>query len=137
MEEAEALATNVAIMGSKMLARGTLSSLQKAYGGSYSVRAVRAAGIDRNQAMSLIRIALDNSTIEYTDHHGQISFKLPHKSNMLGRIMKRMERMKGNVEYETAKAKAVKVIEEYTIAGATLEEVFMNVAREAGNFGAV
>ncbi|KAF4631693.1 hypothetical protein G7Y89_g6438 [Cudoniella acicularis] len=33
MEEAEALATNVAIMGTKMLAKGTLSSLQASYGG--------------------------------------------------------------------------------------------------------
>ncbi|KUJ19510.1 P-loop containing nucleoside triphosphate hydrolase protein [Mollisia scopiformis] len=136
MEEAEALATNVAIMGTKMLATGTLSSLQTVYGGSFSVRAVRAGGIDRDQAMSLIKADFDD-IIGYIDSHGQISFRLPHNKRMLGKMMEKMEKLKGDVGDERAGSSGMKVIDEYTITGPTLEEVFMNVAREAGHSGIV
>lgn len=140
MEEAEALATNVAIMGTKMLAKGTLSSLQTEFGGAFHLRAVRATGMDKNLARSLISIDFDNQAQGYVDNHGQISFRLPLDKKMLGRVMQKMEVLKGNVEFVTASrtSKRIdKVIEEYTINGPTLEEVFMNVARDTGHFSGV
>lgn len=150
MEEAEALATNVAIMGTKMLAKGTLTSLQTEYGGAFSVRAVRADDVTREKLEMIVMDKFDGKVIGYTDSHGQISFRLPHDKKLLGTIMKSMESLKGKpVESEdeagadVGSAAAVaanfaqKFIEDYTITGPTLEEVFMNVAREAGHSGVV
>jgi ATP-binding cassette subfamily A (ABC1) protein 3 len=132
MEEAEALATNVAIMGTKMLAIGSLSLLQKEYGGKFSVRAVRAAGMDALRAKSLIEIEFANEIIGYTDIQGQINFRLSSTTTTFGKMMERMEKLK-----EQTMTKNPKVIEDYTISGPTLEEVFMNVARVAGQYSGV
>lgn len=137
MEEAEALATNVAILGTEMLAKGTLSSLQMDYGGTFSVRAVRASGVGSCLAMTVIRFEFDDRTVGYTDSHGQISFRLPHEKRMLGKIMGTMEKLKGNVGDERAASEILKVIGDYTITGPTLEKVFMNGAQEVGHSGVV
>jgi ATP-binding cassette subfamily A (ABC1) protein 3 len=154
MEEAEALATNVAIMGTRMLAKGTLSSLQDSYGGKYSVRAVRSQGVEREEVEQAVRQALGGSVSGYFDVNGQVGFGLPHERAKLGGIMRAMEGLKGVVVEEegeeqgdgeagnvggsaAVKSGPRKVIEDYTITGPTLEEVFMNVAREAGTAGGV
>jgi ATP-binding cassette subfamily A (ABC1) protein 3 len=159
MEEAEALATKVAIMGTTMLATGTLGTLQETYGGAYSVRAVRLPTVDSLTAESIIKQAFDNGVSGYADSHGQIIFQLPHDRKMLGAIMKVMEGLKGDAVMDededeegagnagnttsgsaAAGGSAVRnegnvVLEHYTIAGPTLEEVFMNVAKEAAITG--
>lgn len=58
MEEAEALASEVAIMGTRMLATGTLAQLQERYGGLYSVRAVRIAGVSAGEAEEAVKEAV-------------------------------------------------------------------------------
>jgi ATP-binding cassette subfamily A (ABC1) protein 3 len=153
MEEAEALATNVAIMGTKMLATGTLSSLQETYGGAYSIRAVRLpeSGLSAEEVEELVKEKFDGRVSNYFDSHGQISFHLPHEKRWLGSIMKIMEGLKGDViedEDEGTGGGAVggssaaqersnvRVLQDYTITGPTLEEVFMNVAKESGTAGA-
>ncbi len=156
MEEAEALATNVAIMGTKMLAKGTLTSLQETYGGAYSLRAVRVPSMAAAEVEQVVKDAFEGMVSNYFDGHGQISFNLPHDRRLLGSIMKIMEGLKGDVvesqdgeEGGSAGAGAVggssgvsgagvvKVLQDYTITGPTLEEVFMNVARETGTAGGV
>ena len=157
MEEAEALATNVAIMGTKMLATGTLSSLQETYGGAYNIRAVRLpeSGLSAEEVEELVKEKFDGGVSNYFDSHGQISFHLPHEKKWLGSIMRIMEGLKGDVieDEDEATVKAggggavegssaaqertnVRVLQDYTITGPTLEEVFMNVARELGTAGA-
>jgi ATP-binding cassette subfamily A (ABC1) protein 3 len=157
MEEAEALATNVAIMGTKMLATGTLSSLQETYGGAYNIRAVRLpeSGLSAEEVEELVKEKFDGGVSNYFDSHGQISFHLPHEKKWLGSIMRIMEGLKGDViedeDEGTVKAGGggavegssaaqertnVRVLQDYTITGPTLEEVFMNVARELGTAGA-
>jgi ATP-binding cassette subfamily A (ABC1) protein 3 len=157
MEEAEALATNVAIMGTKMLATGTLSSLQETYGGAYNIRAVRVSdsGLSAEEVEELVKEKFDGRVSNYFDSHGQISFHLPHDKKWLGSIMRVMEGLKGDViededeDEGTVKAGGavggssaaqertnVRVLQDYTITGPTLEEVFMNVARESGTAGA-
>jgi len=143
MEEAEALATNVAIMGTRMLATGTLSSLQAAYGGAFVVRAVRLPGISAEDVEALLNESFDIMISNYKDSHGQISFNLPHNKRALGSIMKVMESLKGNfIEDEVSgnglgdssalvDGNQTRVLQDYTISGPTLEEVFMNVARES------
>jgi ATP-binding cassette subfamily A (ABC1) protein 3 len=157
MEEAEALATNVAIMGTKMLATGTLSSLQETYGGAYNIRAVRASdsGLSAEEVEELVKEKFEGRVSNYFDSHGQISFHLPHEKKWLGSIMRIMEGLKGDViedeEEEEGTVKTggavggisaaqerinVRILQDYTITGPTLEEVFMNVARESGAAGA-
>ncbi|CAG8951276.1 hypothetical protein HYFRA_00008025 [Hymenoscyphus fraxineus] len=128
MEEAEALATGVAIMGTKMLATGTLSELQVEYGGMYMIRAVRAPGTNASNIEGIVRETF-SGVRNYQDGCGQISFNLPFEKKELGSIMRRMEGLKGEgVDVQVG----VKVISDYTINSPSLEEVFMNVAREAG-----
>ncbi|KAH8672020.1 hypothetical protein BGZ60DRAFT_449736 [Tricladium varicosporioides] len=145
MEEAEALATNVAIMGTKMLAKGTLSSLQASHGGAYSIRAVRDETASAQEVEGMVKARFGSGVSNYLDGHGQISFNLPHDKSALGGIMRVMEELKGDVVAEeesatggsAAASGGVRVISDYTIAGPTLEEVFMNVARESGAAGGV
>lgn len=151
MEEAEALATKVAIMGTRMLATGTLSSLQGSYGGAFCIRAVRVPGISAEDTETLVNKRFENMVLNYEDSHGQISFNLPHDKRALGSIMKVMEGLKGDVieDEEEGVANAaggssgmvdegsVRVLQDYTITGPTLEEVFMNVVRESGIAGGV
>jgi ABC-type multidrug transport system ATPase subunit len=145
MEEAEALATNVAIMGTRMLAKGTLSSLQERYGGQFSVRAVRVEGVQREQAEEFVRKKFGEKVSGYFDVNGQVGFGLPHEKRQLGSIMRIMERLKGenlgkkDVGAGSARVKGHRrrIFQDYTITGPTLEEVFMNVARESRTAGGV
>lgn len=147
MEEAEALATKVAIMGTKMLATGTLDSLQQSHGGAFSIRAVRLRGTDASEVEILIKGKFEGRVSHYSDSHGQVGFNLPHDKRDLGHIMRIMEGLKGNFvgedEEDTAGASSaakdedVRILQDYTITGPTLEEVFMNVARASGVAGGV
>ncbi|PVH73589.1 hypothetical protein DL98DRAFT_50306, partial [Cadophora sp. DSE1049] len=158
MEEAEALATNVAIMGTKMLATGTLASLQESHGGAYSVRAVRVPELSAAEVEGIVKEKFEGMVKGYMDAHGQVRWQLPHDKRALGSIMQVMEELMGDaiVEEEegqggsagaggaaaaagasSAAVTSRKVIQAYTVTGPTLEEVFMNVAREAGQAGGV
>ncbi|KFY06843.1 hypothetical protein V492_07693 [Pseudogymnoascus sp. VKM F-4246] len=151
MEEAEALATNVAIMGTKMLATGTLASLQETYGGAYSICAVSERGADAAEVEETIKESFDGVVFNYMESYGQIRFNIPHDRSALGRIMRIMEGLKGNVvrdqEQTTGNNEGSssarntqggrKFLSDYTITGPTLEEVFMNVAKESAVSGEV
>jgi hypothetical protein len=145
MEEAEALATNVAIMGTRMLATGTLTSLQEEYGALYSIRAVRLPEIPREEVEMIVKESFGNQVVNYEDRHGQVSFNLPHDRAAMGRILKIMELLKGDavegpgvaVGGSSSALAQIKVIQDYTLTPPTLEEVFMQVAREAGTVDGV
>ncbi|KAK2754389.1 hypothetical protein FQN54_007033 [Arachnomyces sp. PD_36] len=151
MEEAEALATDVAIMGTRMLAKGTLNSLQDEHGGLYSVRAVRTPESSAAEVQAMVRELFGGQVVNYADRHGQVSFNLPHDKAALGRILRVMEELKGDPVTDgfnngagaggSAGARThgdyLRVFQDYTINGPTLEEVFMNVAKERGVRGGV
>ncbi|KFX91055.1 hypothetical protein V490_06103 [Pseudogymnoascus sp. VKM F-3557] len=152
MEEAEALATNVAIMGTRMLATGTLSSLQESHGGAYTIRAVREHDTNVAEVEEIIKKSFDGMVSNFIDSYGQIRFNLPHDRSALGNIMRIMEGLKGNVVEDQEQATRNDVgagssagnnqgsrmlLSEYTITGPTLEEVFMNIAKESGVSGDV
>ncbi|XMA20194.1 hypothetical protein WAI453_012985 [Rhynchosporium graminicola] len=157
MEEAEALATNVAIMGTRMLAVGTLASLQETHGGAYSVRAVRSPEMESEETKRVVKEAFADGRGEvrnYEDAHGQVGWELEKGGRSWGGIMRVMEGLLGKRIDEDGERNghlgggssmgaaggssaqrasgSVKVFQAYTVTGPTLEEVFMNVAREAG-----
>ncbi|OBT78091.1 hypothetical protein VF21_02752 [Pseudogymnoascus sp. 05NY08] len=146
MEEAEALATNVAIMGTRMLATGTLASLQESHGGAYSIRAIREHGTDISEVEETIKKSFDGMVSNFIESCGQIRFNLPHDRSALGSIMRVMEGLKGKVVEDQEQATrngmgegssagynqgSRKLLSDYTITGPTLEEVFMNIAKES------
>ncbi|KAG9237013.1 ABC transporter-like protein [Amylocarpus encephaloides] len=131
MEEAEALATGVAIMGTRMLATGTLASLQESHGGAYMIRAVRALDTNPEEVEEVVKQSFEGRVGNYLDGHGQVSFNVPHERARLGAIMAMMEELRG--EPVRGKGRGVgRVFSGYVVNGPTLEEVFMNVARDAG-----
>jgi ABC-type multidrug transport system ATPase subunit len=139
MEEAESLATNVAIMGTRMLATGTLTSLQEQYGALYTIRAIRVPGMTESDAQEIVKYLFENRVVDYQDRHGQVIFNLPHNRSNLGKILKTMEALKGERIEANGAAEAgrssddIKVFLDYTLTPPTLEEVFMQVSKEAGN----
>lgn len=138
-----------------MLATGTLTSLQESHGGAFSVRAVRSEGTSKDEVERMVKERFEGRVREYEDRNGQVYFALPHEKRELGAIMRVMEELKGDVIEEkeggagsgagaggaggsAAQEKGIQaVVSDYTITGPTLEEVFMNVAREAGAAGGV
>jgi ATP-binding cassette subfamily A (ABC1) protein 3 len=146
MEEAEALATKVAIMGTRMLATGTLSTLQEQHGGLYSVRAIRTPETISSDVEGKVRECFKGTVLNYQDKLRQIRFNLPQESSSLGKILKTMERLRGNDVQEdhqgglgagggSSVITGLGVIGDYTVNRPTLEEVFMNVARESNVTG--
>ncbi len=145
MEEAEKLATNVAILQTRMLATGRLEELQNEHGGMFTVRAVKELDVPSDVLEHTIGekfAALGLAVMNYRDVGGQISFGLRHERRLLGKIMLTMESMKGRSEDENAEKEGGhsagmaassaaqserKIIQDYTIRGPTLEEVFANV----------
>ncbi|KAL3417886.1 ABC transporter [Phlyctema vagabunda] len=122
MEEAEALASSVAIVGTRMLATGTMEKLQQTYGGRYSIRAIRnpngsnASDVENTLREKFLDMGL--AVIQYTDSHGQISFCLPHDRKKYSKVLLTMEELKGTLD----------LLNYYSVTGPTLEEVFINVA---------
>lgn len=149
MEEAEALARKVVILGTKMLATGTLSSLQERYGGVYNMKAVRQPHVDATTAERLVKEKFDGRVSKYTDSHGQISFNVPHSRRELGTFMTIMEGLKGNDISQLPKVSKGGneigkeggssgsgqdiVFEEYSITEPALEDVFMSVNHNVGS----
>jgi len=59
-------------MGTKMLATGTLASLQQRYGGAFVVRAVRVPEIDAVTVEQHVKRIFENSVKDYYESHGQV-----------------------------------------------------------------
>ncbi|PLB48647.1 hypothetical protein P170DRAFT_318057, partial [Aspergillus steynii IBT 23096] len=145
MEEAESLASSVAILRTRLLVSGSLNSLGDAYGGAFRLRGVRCGGVGTELAKDAVRRTFSKAglhVMEYVDMNGLIQFFVKYEKRNLGQIMLIMERLKGGTEMMGGHAgegsagsaspeKGMKVFEEYTLIEPTLEEVFMNVVKEA------
>lgn len=141
MEEAEALASKVAIVSTRMLAAGSLSSLQEMYGDLYKIRALRLDTVNKYVAETEVRAGLGQLGIEivnYWDANGLVQFNTTFDRTALGRIMVGMECLVGNhsiistVSGIGSSSQSYKtVLKAYNLTGPTMEEVFMNVVRSA------
>ena len=144
MEEAESLASHLAIIRTRLLVSGTLSSLNDLYGGAFRLRGVSCADVSTDVAREEVKSAfadMGQHAMQYVDMNGLVQFFLKYDKKILGRVMATMEGLKGvssSTEEEereggagSAGQASMKVFEEYTLIEPTLEEVFMNVVNEA------
>ncbi|KAI9041867.1 uncharacterized protein KD926_006412 [Aspergillus affinis] len=146
MEEAEALASSVAIMRTRLLASGTLNSLNDSYGGAFRLRGVRCEDVGTEMAKHEVTRSFSKAglhAMKYSDMKGLVEFFIKYEKRNLGQIMSIMEGLKGSTATMGSQAyagsagssapetKTMKVFEEYTLIEPTLEEVFMNVVQEA------
>ncbi|THC93214.1 hypothetical protein EYZ11_007296 [Aspergillus tanneri] len=145
MEEAESLASNVAIMRTKILVSGPLRTLNESYGGAFRLRGVRCAEVSSEVAAAQVKTSfarLEYQVKKYVDVNGLVQFFVQYEKRDLGKIMTVMEALKGEVVRRDGEGgptggtasegtAAMKVFEDYTLIEPTLEEVFMNVVREA------
>lgn len=138
MEEAEALASKATIVSTRMLATGTLSSLQEQYGGFYKIRAVRTDRGVQTTAETQVRVVLRRWGIgveNYWDSNGLVQFNIAYHKDKLGRIMVGMEHLTGNNDIISDPATRSPLQEHraifstYDITGHTMEDVIMNVVR--------
>jgi ATP-binding cassette subfamily A (ABC1) protein 3 len=144
MEEAEALASKAVIVSTRMLAVGSLSSLQELHGGLYKIRAVRSDSVIKSAAETQVRVTLGRWGIEghnYWDSNGLVQFNVVYDRTTLGRIMVAMERLVGNSDIisglrtDSSHRENEGIFTAYNITGPTMEEVFMNVVSSARGSG--
>ncbi|OKL56003.1 hypothetical protein UA08_08671 [Talaromyces atroroseus] len=137
MEEAEALASKVAIVSTRILAAGSLSSLQEMYGDLYEIRALRLDTVNKYVAETEVRSVLGQwgiEVVDYWDANGLVQFDITLDRTALGRIMVGMECLVGNhgiistvSEMGSSSQSYGTVLKAYNLIGPTMEEVFMNV----------
>ncbi|KAJ5587579.1 uncharacterized protein N7459_003344 [Penicillium hispanicum] len=147
MEEAEALASKVAIMRTSVLVSGSLQTLNDAYGGAFRLRGARCADVSADLVRDRVFAVFANlglTVMRYGDTKGIVQFFIKYEKSDLGKILSAMEFLKGgeaekhesrDSEGASGSAGAIregemKVFEDYTLIEPTLEEVFMNVVKE-------
>ncbi|KAE8150913.1 hypothetical protein BDV25DRAFT_139348 [Aspergillus avenaceus] len=136
MEEAEALASNVAIMRTKLLVAGTMKGLNETYGGAFRLRGVRCANVSSETAKTVIRrlfAQMGMHAMNYADMNGLVQFFIRYERKWLGRILYTMEELKigSTLDAPEGVNAAGKILEDYTLTEPTLEELFMNVVTES------
>lgn len=144
MEEAEALASRAVIVSTRMLALGSLSSLQELHGGLYKIRAVRSDKIIRSMAETQVRAVLGQWGIgvaNYWDSNCLVQFNVVYDRTTLGRIMVSMEGLMGKGDIisgpraDSSSRESEAIFTAYNITSPTMEEVFMNVVRNGRRNG--
>ncbi|KAG4433383.1 hypothetical protein IFR05_011143 [Cadophora sp. M221] len=155
MEEVSALASRVAIIGTKMLATGTLPELRDRYGGSYRVRATYSTS--QCTCESDIRVLLNRTFLNEIRNlkmgFGEASFEVPFVRGRLGGIMRKMEGLMGvknggrGIDMEGSewsggpegdgvmggvarRDSRRMLLRDYTVVEPSMDEVFMNVMGE-------
>ena len=128
MEEADTLATRAAIISGRLLAVGTTEALREKYSNVYYVTVLLASApnSDHEEMASLQSWVSDNfpgSQLERKMLGGQIRFTIPGTNaqgvNPVAEVIDLLEREKDRLG-----------VQYYNIEGATLERVFLSVARE-------
>lgn len=128
MEEADTLANRAAIISKKLLAVGTSEALRERYSNVYYVSMVLSSAPNSTEeemrnVRAWVQDSIPGSQLEREMLGGQVRFTIPGTDGQ-GRspvppVIDLLEREKANVG-----------IEYYSISGATLENVFLSVARE-------
>ena len=128
MEEAEALCTRVTIMvGGEMKCIGSVQHLKSKYLGGYTLdvqldnRAI--ASIVESVKAHIMEVALPCAVL--VEEHGFfLRFSIPSGTSDLGNIFSTMESMKNDGSM---------LVREYSVSQSTLEQVFINLAKEGAH----
>ncbi|KAJ0162707.1 ABC transporter A family member 2 [Colletotrichum tanaceti] len=144
MEEADTLAHRAAVMSRRVLAIGTTKALRQRYSNLYYVRILlKTAPLSTAEEMASIRAWVEEwipgTTMEREALGGQISFTVPGSGNQdVEKTVNGQNATKSDVSTVfdlirlLEESKKDRGIEYYSIGGATLERVFLNVVKENG-----
>ncbi|KAK6226672.1 nod factor export ATP-binding protein I [Colletotrichum tabaci] len=144
MEEADTLAHRAAVMSRRVLAIGTTRALRQRYSNLYYVRVLlRTAPLSTAEEMASIRAWVEDrvpgTTMEREALGGQISFTVPGSRNQdVEKTVNGQNATKSDIGtiFDLIRlleeSKKNRGIEYYSIGGATLERVFLNVVKENG-----
>mmetsp|Transcript_13716 Transcript_13716/g.19669 ORF Transcript_13716/g.19669 Transcript_13716/m.19669 type:complete len:287 (+) Transcript_13716:2091-2951(+) len=128
MEEAEALCTRLAIMvGGKMKCIGSVQHLKSKYLGGYTLDVQlhnsAIASIVESVKAHIMEAALPCAVL--VEEHGFfLRFSIPSGTSDLGNIFSTMESMKNDGSM---------LVREYSVSQSTLEQVFINLAKEGSH----
>uniref|UniRef100_A0A8D3C3U3 P-type phospholipid transporter n=1 Tax=Scophthalmus maximus TaxID=52904 RepID=A0A8D3C3U3_SCOMX len=120
MEECEALCTRMAIMvNGRFRCLGSVQHLKNRFGDGYTI-ILRVAGPDPDlrPAMEFIEQELPGSTLK-EKHRNMLQYQLPSSRTSLARIFSLL-----------AKNKETLSIEDYSVSQTTLDQVFVNFAKD-------
>lgn len=125
MEEADALASRAGIIAGRMLAQGTVSELQASYGNAHFIQLVHkdaplTSGADMERTEQWILREFRDATFDGLNSHGQVRFEVPLKKSG-------GERSLADIFTMLESAKVLLGVEHYTVATATLDQIFSNV----------
>jgi ATP-binding cassette, subfamily A (ABC1), member 3 len=146
MEEADVLATRVAIISKRMLALGTTDYLRRKYGHVYHIHIVlKSAPTSTREEMEAVEQWIEHSfsgvsSDPYGNYHGQIRFSIPasqrddvrdtvdcitpineggRKRGGIGALFALLEGSKDDLKLQS-----------YSIRATTMDEVFLRVIRD-------
>ncbi|KAJ8371670.1 hypothetical protein AAFF_G00303460 [Aldrovandia affinis] len=120
MEECEALCTRMAIMvNGRFRCLGSVQHLKNRFGDGYTI-ILRVAGPDPDlrPVMEFIEAELPGSTLKER-HRNMLQYQLPSSLTSLARIFSML-----------AKNKQLLRIEDYSVSQTTLDQVFVNFAKD-------
>lgn len=128
MEEADALADRIGIVSSRMLAVGEREELKKRAGDAFHIHLVSSSAPNTTpqelQAMKdWIGAEFPEAKVSRETQGGQIRFEVPAEGSSLGRLIRLLEAVKGDLG-----------VEFYSVGRATLDEVFENIVRRYGEY---
>ncbi|KAJ8385274.1 hypothetical protein AAFF_G00191510 [Aldrovandia affinis] len=123
MEECEALCTRMAIMvNGRFRCLGSVQHLKNRFGDGYTI-ILRVAGPDPNlePVMKFIESELQGSTLKER-HRNMLQYQLPSSLTSLARIFSILAKNKDHLR-----------IEDYSVSQTTLDQVFVNFAKDQGD----
>ena len=124
MEECEALCTRLAIMvNGNLKCLGTTQYLKEKFGNGYSVAAkiVVPPGENTGNKVQAYQAHINQSfpgAVLQDSHEGYVSYRVPYEAASLAALFGAMER-----------SKAYFSVQEYSVCQASLEQVFLSLAR--------
>ncbi|EQB49663.1 hypothetical protein CGLO_10989 [Colletotrichum gloeosporioides Cg-14] len=132
MEEADELATGVAVMSRRILAMGTTQDLRRRYSNVYDVHLVlRTAPGSTNAEMqdveTWVRYAFPEACFNSVNLGGQVRFVVPVGAGVSPDGRSTVRRLMETIEQHSARLG----LEHYTVGMGTLEMVFLNIMRES------
>ncbi|XP_069575607.1 phospholipid-transporting ATPase ABCA1b isoform X2 [Brachyistius frenatus] len=118
MEECEALCTRMAIMvNGRFRCLGSVQHLKNRFGDGYTI-ILRVAGVDLLPVMKFIESELSGSTLK-EKHRNMLQYQLPSSLTSLAHIFSILAKNKDTLH-----------IEDYSVTQTTLDQVFVNFAKD-------